>query len=85
MTTVALADARKVLGAVVDRVRYRGESIVLTANGTPAAALVPVETLALLQQLEDASDVRAARRALKAIKTKGGTKPLAEFLAERGL
>lgn len=85
MTTLALADARKVFGAIVDRVRYQGESIVLTANGKPAAALVPVEAWEILQRLEDSSDVRAARRALAEVKAKGGTKPLEEFLAERGL
>jgi prevent-host-death family protein len=82
---VALAEARKTLGDVVDRVRYKGERVVLTANGKPAAAVVPIEILQLLQDLENADDVRAVRRALKEHKAKGGATDLAQFLAERGL
>jgi len=83
---VALAEARKTLGTVVDRVRYQGENVVLTANGKPAAVVVPIEMLELIERLEDARDVRALRAAIKAHKAQGGaSKSLTQFVAERGL
>ena len=84
MIRVTLAEARRTLGDVVDRVRYRGERVVLTANGKPAAA-VPIEILQLLQDLENADDVRAVRRALKEHKAKGGATPVAQSLVGREL
>jgi len=48
----------------VNRVRYRGERIVIQKHGCPVAALVPVEDLALIQELEDRIDLEAARKAL---------------------
>lgn len=84
MIRVTLAEARRTLGDVVDRVRYRGERVVLTANGKPAA-VVPIEILQLLQDLENADDVRAVRRALKEHKAKGGATPVAQSLVGREL
>jgi prevent-host-death family protein len=84
MTTMTLVEARQAIGDAVDRVRHRGTPIVLTKNGKAAAALVPMELLELLRKLEDADDLRAARKALREARAKG-TIPLAQVLKDAGL
>jgi prevent-host-death family protein len=59
-----LTEARARLAEAVNRVRYRGERIVIQKHGRPVAALVPVEDLALIRELEDRIDVEDARKAL---------------------
>jgi len=48
----------------VNRVTYRGERIVIRKHGRPVAALVPVEDLTLLREIEDRIDLEDARKAL---------------------
>lgn len=43
---------------------YGGERVVLTRHGRRVAAVVPIEDLDLLEQLEDAADLDAVREAL---------------------
>jgi antitoxin (DNA-binding transcriptional repressor) of toxin-antitoxin stability system len=45
-------------------VQHAGERVVVTRRGKPAAAIVPLEDLGLLQQIEDEMDAEAARGAL---------------------
>ncbi|MBT3343849.1 MAG: type II toxin-antitoxin system Phd/YefM family antitoxin [Gemmatimonadetes bacterium] len=61
LTTSAL---RQELGDALNRVAYTGERIILEKRGKEVAALVPMEDLALLRQLEDHVDLDAARKAL---------------------
>ena len=60
-----VADIRNNLADAINRVAYAGERIILERRGKGVAALVSVEDLELLQRLEDESDIKAARRALK--------------------
>ena len=39
--TVGVTEARSKFGELVDKVRYRGDTVVLMKSGKPAAALVP--------------------------------------------
>lgn len=41
--TLSVTEAARGFSDLVNRVRYRGESAVLTKNGRPVARLVPVE------------------------------------------
>ncbi|WP_017558048.1 type II toxin-antitoxin system Phd/YefM family antitoxin [Nocardiopsis baichengensis] len=41
--TIGIEQARKVLGDLVDQVRYTGRRVLLTRNGRPAAWLIPSE------------------------------------------
>ena len=59
------------------------ERIILTRHGKPLAALVPLEDLALLEELEDQADVEAARAALAEAEEKG-TMSWEEFKASLG-
>ena len=60
-----VADIRNNLADAINRVAYAGERILLERRGKGVAALVSVEDLELLQQLEDEADIKAARKALK--------------------
>ena len=64
-----VADIRNNLADAINRVAYTGERIILERRGKKVAALVPIEDVELLEELEDQSDIRAAKKALK---EKGG-------------
>jgi len=74
-TRVAVREARVSLSDLLNRVAYRGERIVLHRRGRDAAALVPVEDLRLIEELEDRIDVEEAKRILAEMK-KTGEKPI---------
>jgi len=64
-----VVDIRYQLADAINRVAYAGERIVLERRGKGVAALVSIDDLALLEELENQADIRAARKALK---EKGG-------------
>ena len=64
-------EARDQLTELLKRVAD-GERIILKKCGKKVAALVPVADAERLEQLEDESDIRAARKALKQYKESGG-------------
>jgi len=65
MTRMAASDARNEFSDTLNRVSYKGERIVLHRRGKDVAALVPLEDLELLRELEDRVDLEAVRKALK--------------------
>ena len=65
MTRIKTTVAREEFAETLNRVAYRGERIILERRGKNLAALVPMEDLDLLRQIEDRMDLDAARRALK--------------------
>jgi prevent-host-death family protein len=83
-TAVTAKELKSHLGDFLGRVQFGGEQLVVTKNGKPAAALIPIETLALLRRLEDRGDVEAARSARAEAKAVG-TISLAELRASLGL
>jgi prevent-host-death family protein len=64
-----VVDIRHNLADAINRVAYAGERIILERRGKGVAALVSIDDLALLEELENQADIRAARKALK---EKGG-------------
>jgi prevent-host-death family protein len=60
-----VVDIRNNLADAINRVAYSGERIILERRGKRVAALVSVDDLILLEELEELADVRAAKRALK--------------------
>jgi prevent-host-death family protein len=62
---ISTSQIRDNLADALNRVAYGGERIVLQRRGKGIAALVPMEDLAALEELEDAGDIKAARKALK--------------------
>ncbi|MBI4469036.1 MAG: type II toxin-antitoxin system Phd/YefM family antitoxin [Acidobacteria bacterium] len=47
------------------RVSKDHERVVIRKSGKPVAAVIPIEDLRLLEQIEDEIDIAAAREALK--------------------
>ena len=56
MTKLSVHEARRNLADAINRAAYGGERIELHRHGKGIAALVPLEDLRLLQQLEDHLD-----------------------------
>ena len=84
MTRLAASQARRDLAETINRVAYQGERIVVHRRGKDVAALVPVEDLELLRELEDRLDLDEARKALAEARRRG-TKPWEALKAELGL
>jgi antitoxin Phd len=63
LNRITTADARKRLSNIINRVAFGDEAFVLTRRGEPIAALVSIQELKLLQELEDQIDVDDAWKA----------------------
>jgi len=66
---MSLAKFRNDMATPVNRVAFGGERVVLTRRSEGIAAVVSMDDLRTLEDLEDAADLKAA---LKARKEKGG-------------
>lgn len=55
---------RAALATVLERVKDADERVVLTVDGEPLVAVIPVEDLELLEELEDVAAGAAVRQAL---------------------
>ena len=64
MTRLEASKAREEFSDTLNRVAYSHERILLRRHGKDIAALVPLEDLALLEQLEDKIDIEEAKRIL---------------------
>lgn len=84
MTRLAVTKAREELAEMINRVAYRGERVVLERRGKNVAALVPIEDLKRLEELEDRLDAAAMKRALAEARRKG-EKPIPWSKAKREL
>ena len=62
---ISTANAIKNFADTVDKVAYGKESIVLTRRGKDVAALVSIDELKLLQQIEDYIDIEDAKKTLQ--------------------
>jgi prevent-host-death family protein len=76
-----VVDIRNNLADAINRVAYAGERIILERRGKGVAALVSMEDVALLEELENEADIRAAKKALK---EKGGI-TLDEYKKKHGI
>jgi len=65
VNSISTADARKDFADIINRVTYGQEQIMLTRRGKEVAAIVSVEELKLLQQIEDKMDVIDAQKSLE--------------------
>ena len=63
LNKITTADARKKFSNIINRVAFGKESFVLTRRGEPIAALVSVEELKILRELEDQIDIEDAWKA----------------------
>jgi prevent-host-death family protein len=72
---------REGLAEIVNRVAYGHERVVLGRRGRALVALIPAEDLELLEQLEDAADLRGAIGALVDSENQGPPVTLADLRA----
>ena len=84
MTTLAASKLREDFSETLNQVAYAKERVVLYRHGKAIAAVVPVEDLKLLQDLEDRIDLADARAAIAEAKKKG-TKSLRVVMKKLGL
>ena len=86
MERMKTGDARDEFGAVVNRVAYGNEWIVLERRGKEMAALIPMRDLRLLERLieeeEDRMDLASAR---KSMAEPGENVPLKQVMEELGI
>jgi prevent-host-death family protein len=59
----SVADARKKFADIISRVAYGKESFVLTRRGQPLAAIVSIDDLRLLQEIEEHINIDGAWKA----------------------
>jgi len=82
MTRAALTELRTRGRDIIGQVQFGGERILLEHRGRPVAALVSVEDLELLEQLEDEDFIRLADEAEA---EPGPNVPLEQVKQELGL
>ena len=81
MSKISAVDARQQFADIINRSTYAKERIVITRRGKDLAAVVPIEDLKLLEEIEDRIDLEAARKALK----ESGSVPWKKVKADLGL
>ncbi len=84
MTNMPTVKARDQLAEIINRVAYGKERIALTRRGKAVVAIVRIEDVELLEQMENRLDLEEARAALAEAKEKG-TVPWETIKADRGL
>ncbi len=62
--TISTASARKNFAEIVNQVAYGMEPVILTRRGKEVVALVSIEELELLEQIENHLDIEDAKKAL---------------------
>ena len=78
MTTISVSKMKDTLSEVLNRAAYGRERIVIASRGKPKAAVISIEDLELLEELED---VLAAREAIEEYE-RGETVSLEQLMAE---
>ena len=63
LNKISAADARKKFATIINRVAYGRELFVLTRRGEPLAAIVSIDDLKLLQEIEEQMDIDDAWKA----------------------
>ena len=64
MNEISTSEMRKDISNAVNRVIYGKERIMINRHGKNVAALIPLEDLAYLKQMEEEEDLQAAREAM---------------------
>lgn len=66
--TVSLTELKQNMGDIVNQAAYGGERIMLLSRGKERAALISIEDLRRLEQLDDPDEIEARRqRGLEAL------------------
>jgi prevent-host-death family protein len=79
-----ITEVRRNFSETVNQVAFGKERVLVTRHGKALVALVPIEDLQLLEDLEDRIDLEKTRAALEQAKTEG-TVPWEQVKASLGL
>lgn len=71
MKRLSASAVREEFAEIVNRVSYNGERIVVLRRGKDVAAVVPLEDLAILEELEEQLDLEDARASLRDARKRG--------------
>ena len=86
MLKVSTLKARATFAELINRAAFGKERVILTRHGKPVAAMVSLDDLESLEQLEDQRDAQLGAAALEQWKAEGApTVPWATLKAENGL
>jgi len=86
MAHVTASELRQDMSAAINRVAFGHERIILRRNKKDLAAIIPIEDLELLEELESRLDLEAYRKAKKAFEKDGKkTVPFEEVCREMGI
>ena len=69
MTTVSVSEMKDTLSEVLNRAAFGHERIIIASRGKPKAAVISIDDLELLEELEDVLAVREARAEYEAGET----------------
>ncbi len=84
MVRIPTSQVRQELAEILNRVAYQGERIVLKRNGRDVAALISLDDLQRLEEIEDQLDYEAGEKARRRMKA-GRQKPIAWDRVKRKL
>ena len=84
--TMTTAEARDRFAELLNRTAFGKERVILTRRGKPLVAVIPLEDIALLEELEEQRDTKDFRTA-RAEFERGNRKtiPLADIAASLGI
>lgn len=81
MSTVSVSELKSALSEFLNRAAYGKERVVVTSRGKPKAAVISIDDLHRLEELEDALTAREAPRAYQAGETASWEEAKAELAA----
>ncbi len=79
MATVSMTYAREHFAELCERAYFHDETVLITKGRQDRVAIIPVKTLALLEQIERALDRAGAQQALEAVRTGAPTLSLEDL------
>ncbi len=82
--TVSISELKNTLSEILNRAAFGRERIVVSSRGRPKAAVISIEDLELLENLEDALMAHAALEAYRAGETVPWEQVKAELATGRG-
>jgi len=74
---ISASQARDEFADIINRVAYGGETVLVYRRKKPVAAVIPIDDLKMLEEIEEQIDIRMGR---KAMRDKGRNILLAEVI-----
>ena len=84
MTRISTGNAKQSFAETLHRVASKRERVIVSSQGKDVAAIVPIEDLVALEEMEDRRDLEQAKKALADARKKG-EKPIPWAKAKKEL